>query len=92
MLGLFGPFVFAIRNKKEVNFAEYIRRRFYSAGYPPYGPYGPYGGRQDTPNAGATGEPFGDTSEKKDDPFGEFSDKPDEPFGEFSDNDDEKNG
>ena len=91
-MGLFGPFVFAIRNRKEVNFAEYIRRRFYSAGYPPYGPYGPYGGGQGTPNAGATGEPFGDTSEKNDDPFGEFSDKPDDPFGEFSDKDGKNDG
>ena len=91
-MGLFGPFVFAIRNNKEVNFAEYIRRRFYNAGYPPYGPYGPYGGGQGAPGAGASGEPFGDFSEKKDEPFGEFSDKPEDPFGEFSDNDDKNNG
>ena len=38
--GLFGVFAFVIRNNQPVDFNEYIRRRYYNAGFPPYGGYG----------------------------------------------------
>ena len=78
--GLFPIFVFAIRNRKAVNFNEYIKRRYYGSGYTPYG-NGYYGG-----NGGERGTPYyGNPSDGDNDPFGEFSNRPDEPFGEFSD-------
>ena len=76
-LGLFPIFVFAIRNKNEVDFREYIRRRFYGAGFTPYGRNGFQGGN------GGTSD--GNDANGKDEPFGEYSNRPDEPFGEFSD-------
>lgn len=80
--GLFPIFVFAIRNRKAVDFNEYLRRRFYGSGYTPYGPYGGYRGQ------GGANNPYGAPqgggfSDGKDEPFGEFSNRPDEPFGEF---------
>ena len=81
--GLFPIFAFAIRDKKAVDFNEYIRRRYYGAGFTPYGNryYGergnPYG--QSNGNAGS-------------EPFGEFDNRPDEPFGEFSDGGKKGNG
>lgn len=79
--GLFGVFVFVIRNNKAVDFNEYIRRRFYGAGFTPYGNryYGQNG----------NGAPYGNSSEDTE-PFGEFSDRPEEPFGEFSDGSDKR--
>ena len=77
---LFPIFVFAIRNRKAVNFNEYIKRRYYGSGYTPYGNgyYGGNGGERRTPY-------YGNPSDGDNDPFGEFSNRPDEPFGEFSD-------
>ncbi len=70
--GLFSVFVFAIRNNKPVNYADYVRSRYYG-----YGGYGtPYNGG----NGNGQNPDFGT---KRDDPFSEFSDKPDEPFSEF---------
>lgn len=82
--GLFGIFAFVIRNNKPVDFNEYIRRRYYNAGYPPYGngyygQGGNYGGGADE-----RGTPYGTQPGDKE-PFDEFSDRPEEPFGEFSD-------
>ncbi|MBP5467353.1 MAG: hypothetical protein J6Y43_07330 [Clostridia bacterium] len=86
--GLFGIFVFAIRNNKPIDFNEYIRRRYYNAGFTPYGNgyYNQGGGS----GADERGTPYGSPSEEKE-PFGEFSDRPDEPFGEFSDGKNGKN-
>ena len=80
--GLFPIFVFAIRNRKAVDFNEYLRRRFYGSGYTPYGPYGGYRGQGGANNS--YGAPQGGGfSDGKDEPFDEFSNRPDEPFGEF---------
>lgn len=77
-LRLFPIFVFAIRNKKPVDFAEYIKRRYYGSGYTPYGNNYGQGGRNNY--YGGNGE----QSEQNDEPFDEFSGRPEEPFGEFS--------
>ncbi len=75
--GLFSVFVFAIRNNKPVNYADYVRSRYYG-----------YGGGYGTPyNGGNGGGQNPDFGTKRDDPFSEFSDKPDEPFSEFDGND-----
>ena len=83
--GLFPPFVFAIRNNKAVNYADYLRSRFYG-----------YGMR----GSGASGvDPDGyarkeEERQRREEPFAEFSDKPEDPFSEFSGkgaDDDEKN-
>lgn len=83
--GLFGIFAFAIRNKKAVDFNEYIRRRYYGAGFTPYGNryYGQGGNGYNGSSA-----PHGESDDKE--PFGEFSDKPEEPFGEFDGGGDKK--
>ncbi len=77
-MGLFGVFVFVIRNKQPIKYMDYIRARyqnFYGAQGPQGGgPYGYYGG-----NASASSRP--------DSPFEEFADKkdkrPEEPFSDF---------
>ncbi|MBO4251875.1 MAG: hypothetical protein J5911_04345 [Clostridia bacterium] len=76
--GLFPIMVFAIRDREEVDFNEYIRNRFYGAGYTPYG----NGGDRNN----SRGTPYGNSSDDKNDPFGEFSNRPEEPFSEFDDN------
>lgn len=83
--GLFPIFAFAIRNRKAVDFGEYIKRRYYGSGYTPYG-NGYYGGSGQGGNGGERGTPYyGNPSDGDNDPFGEFSNRPEEPFGEFSD-------
>lgn len=82
--GLFPIMVFAIRNRKAVDFNEYIRNRYYGAGYTPYGNryYGQNGQNNDE-----RGTPYyGNSSDNKDEPFDEFSNRPEEPFSEFDDN------
>lgn len=80
--GLFPIFVFVIRNKKPVDYAEYIRNRFYGSGYTPYGRNG-YNGNNDYNQNGNGG--YNNGQEKQEDPFGEFSQKSDDPFSEFDD-------
>lgn len=76
-LGIFGPLVFACRNKEPVDYSAYARNR-YNAGYSDGNPYGgptPYQRPQTPPS-----------------PFSEFDGKvndPSEPFAEF--NQDDKN-
>ena len=83
--GLFPIFAFAIRNRKAVDFNEYIRRRYYGSGYTPYG--NRYYGGNGQNNGNERGTPYyGSPSDDNNDPFGEFSNRPEEPFGEFSDN------
>ena len=79
--GLFSIMVFAIRNRKAVDFNEYIRNRFYGAGYTPYGNYGRNG-----QNTDERGTPYYNNDNGEKEPFGEFNNRPDEPFSEF-DND-----
>ena len=82
--GLFPVFVFAIRNRKAVDFNEYIRNRYYGAGYTPYGNryYGNSGQNNDE-----RGTPYyGNSSNGEKEPFGEFDNRPEEPFSEFDDN------
>ena len=72
VMGLFPPFVFAIRNRQPVKYADYLRSRFYYADS--YGQNPPQG----TPRPPES--PFGE--------FAERGDKdPGDPFAEFSDND-----
>ena len=82
LVGLFPIFVFVIRNKKEINYQEYLRSRFQSQRNPygaygqgnPYSqnPYQQYTQRQQDVN------PFEDFGgHKNDDPFEEFSNKTD---------------
>lgn len=88
LLGLFAPFVFAIRKKEPVDYMEYIRSR-----YNYYNPYGPYGG----PGPYGRGNPYGPYgnnvhAQPPEHPFEEFAEKgevdPGDPFGEFSDKND----
>ena len=74
--GLFPIFSFAIRNRKAIDFNEYIRQRYYGAGYTPYG--------NNYYNNQANSQ-FNNQPNNNSDPFEEFSNRPDEPFGEFSD-------
>ena len=83
--GLFPIFVFVIRNKKEINYAEYMRSR-YQAHYSVYGnPYGnPYGAPPQN-----QGNPYGNQPRQPEHPFSEFAERgevdPGNPFKEFSD-------
>ncbi len=103
----FPIFIFLIRNKKPVNYEEYMRKR-YQYQRNPYGAYGqggsfgqgPYGqnpynqnpnGQTQNPNGAEN--PFGEFSDaKKVDPFEEFSnDKKEDPFESFSKDKEDKN-
>lgn len=93
--GLFSIMVFAIRDRNEVDFNEYIRQRYYGAGYTPYGGNGADGGEKRTYYGDQSGANNGQNAAESE-PFDEFSGRPDEPFGEFSDDkkdngDDDKN-
>ena len=77
-IGLFPVLVFVIRNKKAIDFNEYIRSRYgarYGAPYNTYNPYGnpynPYG------QNGGQNQASGSQ-----DPYANF--KPEEPFSEFN--------
>ena len=74
-LGLFPIIIFAVRNRKAVDFNEYFRQRYYGAGYTPYG--------NNYYNNQANSQ-FNNQPNNNDDPFDEFSNRPEEPFGEFS--------
>lgn len=76
--GLFPIMVFVIRDKEAVDFNEYIRNRFYGAGYTPYGNGG--NGQND-----GRGQPYYGNGDGKNEPFDEFSDRPEDPFSEFDD-------
>lgn len=86
-LGLFPVFVFVIRNKKPIDYNEYLRSR-YGTHANPYGyggAYGPY----NNPYSNPYQQP-----RRPESPFGEYEDgssssngansRPSEPFGEFS--------
>ena len=91
-LGLFGPFVFSIRNRKETKYSDYIRARYGNM----YGPYSnPYNG---DPNDPRYGDPrYGQNYREErppETPFKDFAERgdvdPGDPFSEFSDDKDKK--
>lgn len=83
-LGFFPILIFVVRNRKAVDFNEYIRQRYYGAGFTPYGNryYGQGQGGRANPY-GNGGVPYGGYSDGRDEPFDEFNNRPEEPFGEF---------
>lgn len=76
--GLFPIIIFAVRNRKPVDFNEYIRQRYYGSGYTPYG--NNYYNNQ--ANSQFNNQPDNNNNS---DPFDEFSNRPEDPFGEFAD-------
>lgn len=82
-LGLFPIFVFVIRNRSAISWADYMRSRYGAYGNPYGNPYNnPYnnGGHRE-PN-GQT--PFEDFEKKKEEPFKDFEEKnKKDPFDEF---------
>lgn len=88
-LGLFPIFVFVIRNKSAIDYAEYMRARYQR--YNPYGnPYNnPYNNQQNNGgyNGASAQAPFEDFEDKKnkvpEEPFKDFEDKKKDPFDEF---------
>ena len=88
-LGLFAPFVFAIRKKDPIKFEDYLRSRYYGAyGNPYQNPYSqnPY---NQNPYNSQNAQP------RPQNPFEEFAEKgekaPEDPFNEFNSNDKDKN-
>ncbi len=88
VFGLFGVFVFVIRNKKEIKYADYLRSRYGNV----YGPYSnPYyrngnGGYNGYGYGGGNG---GNYEKPPETPFKDFAERgevdPGDPFSEFSD-------
>ncbi len=80
-LGIFGPFVFAVRKREPVEYIDYLRSRYQTYGNP-YGPYGnPYGGQ-----GGYYGNP--QAPRQPEHPFKDFAERgevdPGDPFEEFN--------
>ena len=82
-LGLFPIFMFAIRKKSAVNWADYMRSRYGAYGNPYGNPYNnPYNGGGNSAENAQT--PFEDFEKKKEEPFKDFEDKnKQDPFDEF---------
>lgn len=77
-VSLFGIFVFVIRNRKPINYADYIRSK--QQGF--YNSYGnPY---QNTYNQNPYGQGQTSTRRPVEEPFSEFGGDKDDPFNEFS--------
>ena len=82
VIGFFPIMAFVIRNKKAINFNEYMRSRYYGHGFNPYGGAYPNGmntnstSQQSSTTAKQPPNPFEefDNAEDKSDPFG-FNDK-----------------
>lgn len=72
VLGLDGPFIFAVRNKKAVNYQEYMRSKYFST----YGAYTqrPYEPTREQERKRPEPNPFEefDENSSKDDPFKDF--------------------
>lgn len=85
--GLFGVFVFAIRNKSEMKYSDYLRSRY-------GGVYGPYSNPYYRGNGGANGN-GGSYEKPPETPFKDFAERgevdPGDPFSEFSGEDKDKN-
>lgn len=88
ILGLFGPFVFAVRKNEKFDYDEYIRKIYANRYNNPYGnPYNdPYNNPYNNPYGGNANYQNG----KQDSPFDEFNDKGDSPFDEFNNDGDNK--
>lgn len=84
--GLFGVFVFVIRNKSEMKYSDYLRSRYGNV----YGPYSNpyYGNGGYNGNGGGNGANYERPPET---PFKDFAERgevdPGDPFSEFSDDD-----
>ena len=84
IFGLFGPFVFAVRNREPIDYMDYVRSR-----YRYYG--NPYGG-------GPYNNPYGNPPQNQqrppETPFSEFAERgeidPGDPFADFSNDKDGK--
>ncbi len=85
VLGIFAPFVFAIRNRESIDYSEYLRSR-YNAWYANANPYGgqanPYGGQASQSSQQTPPNPFSEFAGKDEvdpgDPFDNFNGKPKE--------------
>ena len=97
-LSIEGIFIFMVRNKKEVNYNEYLKTKygqFYqnrqnqSQNKNPYNPYNPYNRQNPNPYNQNPNNPYQNNSannpEKPEEPFKEFSEEKDndEPFSEI---------
>ncbi len=75
VLGLFAPIIFIIRNKKAIDFNDYMRSRYYGHGYNPYAG-GPQNYQQRPTPPKEPESPFGEfeSGNKKEDdnPFSDF--------------------
>lgn len=98
VIGLFAPFVFAIRNKEAVDFNEYMRKRYYENMNRYYGqnPYGrndggqnqnPYQNPRQNGGYGANNSNGYNQNEQPFEEFGEKKSAEDDPFSEFEDKD-----
>ena len=92
-VGLFPVFVFVIRNKKPIDYNEYLRARYGGRANPyGYGGYGPYGNPYSNPyqqQPRNPESPFGDYENSSSSSNGANS-RPSEPFGEYSGDKDKK--
>lgn len=93
IFGLFPIFAFVIRNKKPVNYFEFLNSRYQST-YGPYGPYGangPRGPYSQGPFTQSNGNPYNNPyANVQNEPFQDFEPKQkrvEEPFSEFNSND-----
>ncbi len=78
-IGLFPIMVFVVRNKKAINFNDYIRSRYYGHGYNPYAGSNTGNSQENTfANGSSSGR-----QEKPESPFEEFENRKeeDDPFG-----------
>lgn len=90
IIGLFAPFIFAVRKNKEVNYQEYMRARYEAMYRSRYGANGGFGGYNN--QSQNTNEPFGQYSQNQNssqaqagEPFEDFTNKSSDPFDEFDD-------
>ena len=77
-IGLFPVLVFVIRNKKAIDFNEYVRSMYGARYGAPYNPYNPYNTNNNPNNQQDQGKTWDDVSARQ------ASGKPEEPFSEFN--------
>ncbi len=83
-IGLFPVLVFVIRNKKAIDFNEYVRSMYGARYGAPYNPYNPYNTNNNPNNQQDQGKTWDDVSARQ------AGGKPEEPFSEFdNDNNDD---
>ncbi len=93
-LGIFPIFAFIIRNRKPINYNDYLRERYNHMYNNPYGPNSPYNNPYATNNPN---DPRYNQPRQPESPFEEFADKketdPGDPFADFFNGDkDDKDG